>query len=52
MGSCDGAYCELIGIYLLHELSKIVDENDISLYRAEGLIILSNYQTKQTKPKE
>lgn len=32
--------CEHIGIYLLHELSKIIAENHIGFYRDDGRIIL------------
>lgn len=50
MGSIDGAIpCELIAIYLLHELRKIIDNNYTGLYRDEGLIIVSNYNRQNTK---
>lgn len=40
MGNFYGAICELIGINLLHELSKKIDKNYITLYRDKGFIIL------------
>ena len=43
MGSFDGAeICELVGLYLLHKLSKILDRNDVGLYRDGGLAAINN----------
>ena len=39
MGSNDGAeICELTGIYILLQLSKLLPQEDIDLYRDDGLI--------------
>ena len=41
MGSYDGAeVCELIGTFMLNELSAICDKKDIGLYRDDGLGIM------------
>ena len=43
MGSYDGAeICELIGLLLLHNLSKIIAKKDAGLYRDDGLIVVRN----------
>ena len=43
MGSFDGAeICELVGIYILQELSLIIDKSDSGLYRDDGLMVLRN----------
>ena len=40
MGSYDGAeICEFIGIYLLSQLSTIVNKNHCGIYRDDGLVI-------------
>ena len=41
MGSYDGAeVCELVGIFLLSELSNITNKKDVGLYRDDGLALL------------
>ena len=41
MGSYDGAeVCELIGTFMLSEISTVIDKNDIGLYRDDGLGIM------------
>ena len=41
MGSYDGAEtCELVSLYLLSKLTPVV-ENDIGLYRDDGLVALN-----------
>ena len=41
MGSFDGAeVCEMVGLFLLHQLAKLVGKSDIGLYRDDGLAIL------------
>ena len=41
MGSYDGAeICELVGIFMLSELSGIIDKADIGLYRDDGLGVM------------
>ena len=43
MGSYDGAeICELVGLFLLHELSTIIPKDLTGLYRDDGLAILQN----------
>ena len=43
MGSYDGAeVCELAGLFMLIELSKIFDEDNIGLYRDDGLSVFKN----------
>ena len=43
MGSNDGAeICELTGIYILSQLSNLLPQEDIRLYRDDGLILLWN----------
>ena len=48
MGSYDGAeICELVGIYIFSELSKIANQKDCGLYRDDGLILLQNSNGKR-----
>ena len=43
MGSLDGAEtCELVGLYLLNSLRKEINQDDVGLYRDDGLIIVKN----------
>lgn len=43
MGAYDGAeICELVGIYLLFQITKTFDKNSIGLYRDDGLGVLKN----------
>ena len=43
MGSYDGAeVCELVGLFILHQLSQLVGVKNIGLYREDGLAILEN----------
>ena len=43
MGSNDGAeVCELVGLFILHQLSQLVGVKNIGLYRDDGLAILEN----------
>ena len=42
-GSNNGAeVCELIGIFILSHLTKLINQNDAGLYRDDGLIIVKN----------
>ena len=44
MGSYDGAeVCELAGLFMLIELSKNFDKDNIGLYRDGGLSVFKNY---------
>ena len=48
MGSFDGAeVCELVGIYILCFLAKLVNKNDSSLHSDDGLLILWNANGQQ-----
>ena len=50
MGSFDGAeVCELTGIFLLNQLSSVVDIKDIGLYRDDGLGVLRGHSGPQTE---
>ena len=43
MGSFDGAeVCELVGTFLLHHLSKRIEQSNIGLYRDDGLAVLKD----------
>ena len=43
MSSYDGAeICELIGLYLLHELNKNIKNQHLGLYRDDGLAIINS----------
>ena len=43
MGSFDGAkVCELIGLFLLDNLSEKCGKNNVGLYRDDGLVLLKN----------
>ena len=43
MGSYDGGeVCELVGLFILHQLSQLVGVKNIGLYRDDGLAILEN----------
>ena len=48
MGSFDGAeVCELVGIYILCSLAKLINKEDCGLYRDDGLLILQNVNGQQ-----
>ena len=50
MGSYDGAeVCELVGLFILDNLSKIIDKNLVGLYRDDGLAILRNMSGPDTE---
>ena len=43
MGSYDGAeICELVGLYLLHELNKTIKNQHLGLYRDDGLAVINS----------
>ena len=49
MGSFDGAeVCELVGIFILCFLAKLINKNDCGLYTDDGLLILRNVNGQQT----
>ena len=48
MGSFNGAeLCELVGIYILCFLVKLINKKDCGLYRDDGLLILRNVNGQQ-----
>ena len=50
MGSYDGAeICELVGLYLLEELTNIIPKESVGLYRDDGLAILPNTSGPETE---
>ena len=50
MGSFDGAeICELVGLYLLDQLSNLLPVESFGLYRDDGLAILSGISGPDTK---
>ena len=50
MGSYDGAeVCELVGVFILNELSKQLPKQAIGLYRDDGLAILRNASGPDTE---
>ena len=43
MESFDGAeICEIVGLFLLHQLAKLAGKSNIGLYRDDGLAILDS----------
>ena len=49
MGSYDGAeVCELVGLYILSLLGKMIDQKNVGLYRDDSLILLKNQTEQQT----
>ena len=43
MGSYDGAeVCELVGLFLLNDLSNLIGKNNVGLYRDDGLAVIDN----------
>ena len=50
MGSFDGAdACELIGVFLLNNLSEKCGKNNEGLYRDDGLLLLRNGNRPQSE---
>ena len=50
MGSFDGAeVCELIGLFLLDNLSEEYGKNNVGLYRDDGLVLLKNASGPQSE---
>ena len=48
MGSFDGAeVCELVGIYILCFLAKLINKKDCGLHRDDVLLILQNVNGQQ-----
>ena len=52
MGAYDGAVvCELVGNYLLYELSKLYEKKDIGLYRHDGAAVFENKRGLESETK-
>ena len=50
MGAYDGAeVCELVGIFILHQLSRVYNNNNIGLYRDDGLAVFKNISGPQAE---
>ena len=50
MGAYDGAeVCELVGIFMLHNVSKIYNKNNLGLYRDDGLGVFKNIMVPKQK---
>ena len=50
MGAYDGAeVCELVGISILHPLSRVYNNNNIGLYRDDGLAVFKNISGPQAE---
>ena len=50
MGSFDGAeVCELIGLFLLNNLSEKYGKNNVGLYRDDGMVLLRNASGPQSE---
>ena len=50
MGSFDGVeICELVGLYLLDQLSNVLPGESVGLYRDDGLAILSGISGPDTE---
>jgi hypothetical protein len=48
MGAYDGAeVCELVGIFILYQISQFYNKNDFVLYRDDGLAIFKNKSGQQ-----
>ena len=48
MGSFDGAeVCELVGIYILCSLAKLINKEDCGFYKDDELLILRNVNGQQ-----
>ena len=52
MGCFDGAeVCELVGCYILNKIKRIMNPNDVGLYRDDGLGVLRNLSGPQVDKK-
>ena len=50
MGAYDGAeVCELVGIFILHQLSRVYNKNNTGLYRDDGLAVCKNISGPQAE---
>ena len=52
MASYDGAeVCELVGAFLLNNLSHIIDKSNVGLYRDDGLGVFKSHSGPETERK-
>ena len=52
MGSYDGAeVCELVGAFLLNNLSHVIDKTSVGLYRDDGLGVFKSHSSPETERK-
>ena len=50
MGACDGAeVCELVVIFIFHQLSRLYNINNIGLYRDDSLAVFKNISGSQAE---
>ena len=50
MGGYDRAeVCELVGLFILNQLSNIANKEDVGLYRGDGLMMLRNVNSRDTR---
>ena len=50
VGAYDGAeVCELVGIFILYQLSRKYNKNNIGLYRDDGLAVFKNINGQQAE---
>ena len=48
MGSYDGTEVgKLVGVFLLSHLTKLINQNDVGLYRDHGLIVVKNLNCQE-----
>ena len=40
--------CQLVGIFTLSHLTKLINQNDVGLYRDDSLIVVKNLNGQQT----
>ena len=53
MGSYDGAeVCELVGTFLLNNLSHVIDKTSVGLYRDDGLGVFKSHPGPETERKQ
>ena len=49
MGSYDGTQvCELVGLYIISLLAEFITQQEVGLYRDDGLIVIKKFNGKQT----
>ena len=48
----DTKVCELVGSFILNELTSIINKSDVGLYRDDGLGIFQNVSKPETERKK